>query len=84
MNFGAFAGSLLVGNFGDGAIHAYDPTDGTLLGAFQDLDGNTMIIPGLWGLAAGADRDDNTVYYAAGPDNEAHGVFGKLTADEFF
>lgn len=72
-------GALLVGNFGDGRIHAYDPDRGELLGEVVDRDDHAIIIDGLWGLAAGTDRDSDTVYFAAGPSDEAHGLFGKLT-----
>ncbi len=47
--FGAFAGDLLVGNFGDGTINAYDPGTGTLVGTLSGSDGNPLVIDGLWG-----------------------------------
>jgi uncharacterized protein (TIGR03118 family) len=52
-NFGAFSGALLIGNFGDGAINAFDATAGTLLGTLADPQGNPIRIPGLWGLIPG-------------------------------
>jgi uncharacterized protein (TIGR03437 family) len=79
--FGAFANALLVGNFGDGWINAFDPSTGILLGALQNLSGAPISIPGLWGLIVGNGGnggDPSTVYFASGPANEAHGLFGDL------
>ena len=82
-NFGAFSGMLLVGNFGDGKINAYDPATGASQGAMQDTSGNTIAIPGLWALRVGngaSGGDANAVYFAAGPGGEQHGLFGSLQA----
>jgi uncharacterized protein (TIGR03118 family) len=46
--FGAFANDLLVGNFGNGDINAFDPTTGAFLGTLDDSNGNPIAIPGLW------------------------------------
>ncbi|MDP8982596.1 MAG: TIGR03118 family protein [Acidobacteriota bacterium] len=86
--FGDFAGALLVGNFGNGAINAYDATTGNLLGQLQDVKGNPLRILGLWGLTFGngsGSGDINTLYFAAGvpgPDGplESHGLFGSIQA----
>jgi uncharacterized protein (TIGR03118 family) len=56
-SFGAFGGALLVGNFGDGAINAFDAVLGTYLGSLQDGTGNTIHISGLWGLTRKSSRD---------------------------
>jgi uncharacterized protein (TIGR03118 family) len=81
-NFGDFSNDLLVGNFGDGKIHAYDPSTGTELGTLMQSPGHPIVIDGLWGLSFGnTSANANTLYYAAGPDNEAHGLFGKITAN---
>ncbi|HVZ28748.1 MAG TPA: TIGR03118 family protein [Asticcacaulis sp.] len=80
-NFGSFSNALLVGNFGDGKINAYDPTTGALLGTLSKGDGTAIVVPGLWGLAFGdgaATRPANTLFYAAGPGNAAHGAFGRI------
>ena len=84
--WGAAAGDLLVGNFGDGRINAFmqdDETgefeyDGTLRGE----DGRKLSIDGLWALEfgnAGANGDPQTLYFTAGPDEESHGLFGTIT-----
>ncbi len=80
-SFGALAGSLLVGNFGDGRISAFDPTSHALLGQLAALDGTPLAIDGLWGLApgnGGSGGNSALLYFSAGPDDEMHGVFGVL------
>ena len=82
-NFGQFSNALLVGNFGDGLINAYDASAGTFLGTLQDPSGNTIHISGLWGLQVGnggSGGDVNAVYFAAGPSAQKHGLFGSLQA----
>jgi uncharacterized protein (TIGR03118 family) len=81
-NFGRFSNALLVGNFGSGQIKAYDPTTGRFLGTLMQAPGRPIVIDGLWGLAFGATAGDaNNLYYAAGPDDETHGLFGKITVN---
>jgi hypothetical protein len=86
--FGAFGGDLLVGNFGDGRINAYKETaantwapDGTLKG----LDGDPVVIDGLWALEFGNGVANNgpttTLFYTAGPGGEAEGEFGRIQAN---
>jgi len=83
-NFGDFSGDLLVGNFGNGRINAYDATTGAFQGTLSSSKNHPLVIDGLWGLAFGNGTnagDTNTLYYAAGPDDESHGLFGKITAN---
>ena len=80
--FGAFGGDLLVGNFFNGAINAYDKT-GAFQGALTDTNGNAIVIPGLWGLTVGNGGNGgsaSSVYFAAGGPNETSGLFGRLDA----
>jgi uncharacterized protein (TIGR03118 family) len=80
---GSFAGDLLVGNFGDGAINAFDPNTGNSVGPLKDTAGNPVVIDGLWALAfggGGAAGDPNTLFFTAGPGGEMHGLFGSLQA----
>jgi uncharacterized protein (TIGR03118 family) len=82
-SFGALAGALLVGNFGDGRINAYDPSSGTWLGALDATDGRPLVIDGLWGLAVGNDGgagSSQSLYFTAGPAGESRGLFGVLQA----
>lgn len=72
---------LLVGNFGNGFIHAFDASTGSQLGQLDDPDGQPIQIDGLWALKVGnggAGGDPNTVYFTAGPFGESHGLFGSL------
>src|SRR5262249_48405654 len=56
--FGKFSGDLLVGNFGDGTINAFDPNTGTFIGTLDDVHGNSIVIEGLWGLLFGNGAHD--------------------------
>jgi len=69
--WGAFGGALLVGNFGDGKINAFDATKGTFLGTLQNTDGSPIAISGLWGMVfgTGTRADVNTLYFCAGMPN---------------
>ncbi len=89
-DFGRFSNDLLVGNFGNGRIHAFDPTKLTGQGEFQDrgplhsADGPPIAIDGLWALSFGkgaannANGPTNTLFFTAGPFGESHGLFGSL------
>jgi uncharacterized protein (TIGR03118 family) len=75
--FGTFADALLVGNFGDGKIHAYDATTGEFVGTLRGMDGTPLTIDGLWALDAGP---NSRVTFTAGPDDESHGLLGLITS----
>jgi uncharacterized protein (TIGR03118 family) len=79
-SFGAFGGDLLVGNFGDGAIHAYDPTTGAEQGQLTNTDGNPILINGLWALRFGNGKfaSPNTLVFTAGIGDESHGLLGEI------
>jgi uncharacterized protein (TIGR03118 family) len=80
-DFGALGGDLLVGNNGDGHIDAYDPKSGAFLGAVRDDHWAPISIPGLWALTFGNGHvggDANTLFFTAGTDWEAHGLFGAI------
>jgi uncharacterized protein (TIGR03118 family) len=89
-SFGQFAGDLLVGNFGDGRINAFDPASGAFLGQLQTDVGTPLAINGLWGLDFGngiGSGSPNTLFFTAGIGDEGHGLFGSVTpatADEHF
>jgi uncharacterized protein (TIGR03118 family) len=88
--FGTFGGDLLVGNFGDGVINAYDPVSFALKGQITDSTGAPIANSGLWEIVFGAGStttgtpatagDPNTLYFAAGINNEKGGLFGAITA----
>jgi len=80
-NFGKFSHALLVGNFGNGRINAYDPASGRYLGHLRDAQGKAMTISGLWGLMFGngaSAGSTHTLFFTAGIDDEAHGLFGAI------
>lgn len=80
--FGDFSGALLVANFGDGTISAYDVDSGAELGYLRDANGEVILIDGIWGLTFGNGvhlGQATHLYYTAGPDEERDGVFGKLS-----
>jgi uncharacterized protein (TIGR03118 family) len=83
-DFGAYSHDVLVGNFGSGEILAFDPVSGSYRGKIRDAKNNPIQIPGLWGLSFGngtvAGGPATTLFFGAGPDNEANGLFGTLTA----
>jgi uncharacterized protein (TIGR03118 family) len=84
-DFGRFSGDLLVGNFGDGKINAFEPqSDGHFLfrGQLRDGSGHAITIDGLWALGFGNGANAgprDTLFFTAGPDDEAHGLFGSIT-----
>jgi uncharacterized protein (TIGR03118 family) len=82
-SFGKFANDLLVGNFGDGRIHAFSPKSGHLLGTLTDTHGKPLVIDGLWGLLTGdaVAGGPDALWFSAGPgQNHEHGLLGTLTA----
>jgi len=84
-SFGVFSNALLVGNFGDGTINAFDFTTGDFLGQLTNTRGIPIFIDGLWALIfgnGGAGGNPNVLYFTAGPNNEADGLFGDLQPAE--
>ena len=82
-SFGEFAGDLLVGNFGDGTINAFNLTTDKFAGQLKGTDGTKLSLDGLWGLIPGNDGNAGSsqkLYFSAGPNGEADGLFGVLTA----
>ena len=84
-DFSVFAGDVLVGNFGNGRISAYTKRGAKWVykGQLRHADGTPIEIDGLWAIAFGngsAAGPTNTLYYLAGPNQEAHGLFGSITA----
>jgi uncharacterized protein (TIGR03118 family) len=87
-DFGRFSGDLLVGNFGDGQIHAYRPFFGGLIflpaGELRNAGDGPIAIDGLWALQFGTGSANsgptNNLFFTAGPNDENDGLFGKITA----
>ena len=91
--FGDFSGALLVSNFGDGLIHAFNATTGALMGTLADTKSNPIAIPGLWSLLfgnGGNGGDKSTLYFTAGiggPNGApvtSHGLFGSIQSAPTF
>jgi uncharacterized protein (TIGR03118 family) len=93
-DFGAFSNDLLVGDFnlgngaasppagGPGYILAFDPATGDYLGMLKGVDSAPLKIDGLWQLIfgnGGSGGNSSKLYFAAGIQNQAHGLFGSLT-----
>jgi uncharacterized protein (TIGR03118 family) len=85
-DFGRFSGDLLVGNFGDGEISAFEPQANGhfgFRGQLRNGSGDPIAIDGLWALGFGNGANagpTTTLFFTAGPDEEAHGLFGGITA----
>ena len=91
-NFGQFSNDLLVGNFGDSKVNAFNLSTGQFLGQLTDAHGKTLILnggfkkeadtKGLWGLTFGDGQNGaatNSLFFAAGINDENDGLFGKVT-----
>lgn len=79
--FGQFGGDLLVGNFGDGTINAFDPVSGAFLGTISDVTGKPLVDSGLWALqfrSAQSNFDPNALFFTAGINGQADGLFGEI------
>jgi uncharacterized protein (TIGR03118 family) len=83
--FGAFPNSILVGNFGDGTINAFDTT-GKFLGQLTDSSNKVLVNPGLWDMVfggGGPSGDPNTLYLTAGGSNQPNFPAGGTTTSVF-
>jgi uncharacterized protein (TIGR03118 family) len=79
--FGTAAGDLLVGNFGDGSINAYNSNTGVFLGTLADLGGDALVNEGLWGLTFGNGGNGGlagSLYLTAGLNGENDGLFARI------
>jgi uncharacterized protein (TIGR03118 family) len=82
-NFGSFSNDLLIGNFGNGEILAYDATTDMFLGTLNGANGQPLDNPFLWALetrTGGANDNTNALYFTAGINNQQDGLFGEITA----
>lgn len=81
--FGQFSGDLLVGNFGNGEINAFDPNSGTYLGTLDGPGGTPIVVNNLWALDfrtnGGDGSDPDALYFDAGINGQKDGLFGELT-----
>jgi uncharacterized protein (TIGR03118 family) len=80
-DFGELGGAVLIGNFGNGHINAFDPDSGRFLGKVRDPKGKLILIDGLWTIMFGNGGNGGatgTLYFTAGPNGEQDGLFGSL------
>lgn len=80
-SFGKFGNHLLVGNAGDGVINAYDTVSGRFAGRLRGTDREPLRIGGLCGLQFGNGVNNqplNTLFFAAGPNDEERGLYGRI------
>jgi uncharacterized protein (TIGR03118 family) len=88
-DFGEFATDILIGNFGDGKINAFNPANGHFLGTLSDAKGKPIINPGLWSVTfsgpkgeTAVNAEPDTLYITAGlvgPTHEKAGLFAKIS-----
>jgi uncharacterized protein (TIGR03118 family) len=81
-NFGELAGTIWIGNFGNGQINAYNASTGEFVDKVRNPHGQAIVIDGLWALRVGngvMGGLTNKVYFTAGPNDESDGLFGSLT-----
>jgi uncharacterized protein (TIGR03118 family) len=83
-DFGPFSHRLLIGNFGDGSVNAFNFASGAHEGTMLAPDGTTLTIDGLWALTFGSGAKNSglstELFFTAGPNDESDGLFGKITA----
>ncbi|HVU52471.1 MAG TPA: TIGR03118 family protein [Polyangia bacterium] len=80
-DFGNLSHDLIIGNFGDGKVNAYDPSTGAFQATAITSGNVPLVIPGLWSLVFGNDTAGaahNQLFFTAGPNDEMNGVFGRL------
>lgn len=90
-DFGKFSNDILVGNFGDSHLSAFNPTTGAFVGQLNNATGQPVVLTGglpgpntkgLWGIGFGNGGNSgatNVLYFASGINAEADGMFGSLT-----
>lgn len=82
-DFGVHSNRLLVSDFHDGSISAYDQNTGKFLGYLNDARGQALKVPGIWGIQFGNGINSqplNTLFFGAGPNGQGGGVYGSVTA----
>jgi uncharacterized protein (TIGR03118 family) len=81
-SFGDLAGALLIGNFGNGHINAFNPVTGEFIDKLRDDHGQAIVIDGLWTIMfgnGGNGGDPKILYFTAGPNDESDGLFGSIS-----
>ena len=84
-SWGKMAGALLVSNLGDGTIAAYDPKSTKFIDILRDAKGKPIKNEKIWGIIIGNGEslgDKDTLYFAAGPNDEKNGIFGSIRSNK--
>lgn len=76
--FGMFSNDLLVGNFGNGWINAFDPATGKFLGSLTGMNGKALVNSGLWAIEPGNSMAPDSLLFNAGINGQKDGLFGKI------
>ena len=76
--FGIFSHDLLIGNFGNGWINAFDPSNGAFRGTLSGANGKPLVNSGLWGIEAGNSMAPTSLLFNAGINGQVDGLFGKI------
>ncbi|MGF6740939.1 TIGR03118 family protein [Paraburkholderia atlantica] len=80
-SFGSMSGAIIIGNFGDGIINAFNASSGQSMGPISGPNNSPIVEHGVWGIAFGNDlsnQPSSTLFFAAGPNDEADGVYGRI------
>ncbi|NUY00412.1 TIGR03118 family protein [Paraburkholderia youngii] len=80
-SFGSMSGAIIIGNFGDGMINAFNASSGQSMGPISGPNNSPIVEHGIWGIAFGNDlsnQPSSTLFFAAGPNDEADGVYGRI------
>ena len=83
--FGRFSNRLLIGNFGDGTVQAFDLANGRRIGTLRTPQGKRVVIPVLWGMAFGnglLNQPTDVLFFAAGPNFGTGGLYGRISATQ--
>ena len=84
-SFGSLSGDLLVGNFGNGAIGAFNLATDSFVSELLDQTGQPLEIGDLWAITpgnGGSAGSTQVLYFTAGVANESDGLFGEITVPE--
>ena len=82
--FGLYSGKLLVSNFGNGVVTVFDPSTRKAIDYLRGDDKNPIVVDGIWDLKFGngvLEGESTSLYFTAGPNGEADGLFGKFKAE---
>jgi len=85
-DFGPMSNAILISNnISRGRINAFNPETGQFLGPLRDANGKVIEVDNIWALQFGQDGGPNgahnQLFFTAGPNNYANGLFGVITVE---